>query len=151
MIPSFSAHSVKVFLNEPALSHLIMSGVPNVFIMFSRMCMTAFVLKLSVWLANIYPVALSAIIRYFSHCGDHSPCLAVDVGVYQLVLTRGSGHIWFFAFGVFGRCHMCLPFVVFRPSLLASTKMVWLGCMLCQRLCGIGVGDLGVVSFLSLV
>ena len=63
MIPSFSAHSVKVLLNEPALSHLIMSGEPNVFIMFSRMCMTVFVHKLSVWLANMYPVALSAIIR----------------------------------------------------------------------------------------
>ena len=47
-IPSFSAHSVKVFLNEPASSHLIMSGVPNVFVMFSRMCMTVFVHRLSV-------------------------------------------------------------------------------------------------------
>ena len=47
VIPSFSAQSLKVFLNEPALLHLIMSGLPNVFIMFSRMCMTAFVHRLS--------------------------------------------------------------------------------------------------------
>ena len=40
MIPSFSVQSVKAFLNESALSHLIMSGVPNVFIMLSSMCMT---------------------------------------------------------------------------------------------------------------
>ena len=63
VIPSFYAHSVKVFLNEPALSHLIMSGLSNVFIMFSRMCITVFVHRLSVWLANMYPVALSAMIR----------------------------------------------------------------------------------------
>ena len=63
MIPSYSAQSVKAFLNEPALSHLIMSGLPNVFMMFSSMCMTAFVFKLSVWWAHIYPVAQSAIIR----------------------------------------------------------------------------------------
>ena len=63
VIPSLFAHSLKVFLNEPALSHLIMSGLPNVFIMFSRMCMTVFVHRLSVWLANMYQVALSAMIR----------------------------------------------------------------------------------------
>ena len=48
VIPSLSAHSLKVFLNEPALLHLIMSGLPNVLIMFSRMCMTFFVHRLSV-------------------------------------------------------------------------------------------------------
>ena len=63
VIPSFSAHSLKVFLNEPALSHLIMSGLPNVFIMFSRMCITVFVHRLSVCLANMYPVALFEMIR----------------------------------------------------------------------------------------
>ena len=63
VIPSLSAHSVKVFLNERALSHPIMSGVPNVFIKLSRMSMMVFVHRLSVWLANIYPFALSAIIR----------------------------------------------------------------------------------------
>ena len=52
IIPSFSAHSVKICLRDPALS-LMMSGLPKVLIMFSRMYMTVFVERLSVWWVNM--------------------------------------------------------------------------------------------------
>ena len=63
VIPSFSADSVNVLLKVPALSHLMMSGPPKVFIMFSRIYMTVSVDRLSFWCANMYYVALSAMIR----------------------------------------------------------------------------------------
>ena len=63
LMPSSSAHCWNVFLNDPALSHLMMSGLPKVFMIPSRMYMTVLVYRLSVWCANMYPVALSAMIR----------------------------------------------------------------------------------------
>ena len=63
VIPSFSAHSVNVLQKDPALSYLMMSGLQKVFIIFSRIYMTVFVDRLSVWWANMYPVARSARMR----------------------------------------------------------------------------------------
>ena len=72
-------------------------------------------------------------------------------GAILLVWILVLGHILAFAFGVFGRFRSCPSFAGFRLSLLASTRIVLLSCVLCLLLCGIGGVVLVVVFFLAWV